>query len=175
MNTDRHNHIWKILKCGRSFDHTNSSEGQTQSILDRASCKTLFDNLDHDSDGFIDINDYPIAYQSRQDLRERVAQMDINGDGKISFEEFYISVCRTIHDTQSFFSEDGRIKWRCVFEHYDLDKSGFLEISELNIAFVDSGQMTAKELQQLVEEIDIIEKDNRISFLEFLLYHIRQA
>ena len=171
MTTDHHCHSRCLLKICRSSDHI---EKDSLEPIDRASLRETFDQLDHNKDGFIDIHDYPIAYQSRQHLRARIAEMDSNADGQISFEEFCAAASSTFERTTSFFESDGQIKWRRVFEHYDVDKSGFLEVSELQAAFVATGQMTERELQQLIIEMDIVEQDNKISFLEFLLYHLRE-
>ena len=175
MPTKQHCPTQYLIDICHSLKTTERSERTLQEQIDRASLRQRFDTLDRNNDGFIDINDYPIAYQNQQDLRKRLTEMDLNADGKISFEEFFICAVTTFDHTRYFFEDDGRIKWRSVFEYYDLDNSGFLEVPELHTAFVDSGQMTSDELQQLIKEMDSVEKDNRISFLEFLLYHIRQT
>jgi Ca2+-binding EF-hand superfamily protein len=75
---------------------------------------------------------------------------------------------------KSFFLEDGKVDWAGLFEHYDLDGSGFLERDELRQFFKDQGAMNDDELDRLIAEIDIVEQDGKISFAEFVLYHMNK-
>jgi len=73
-----------------------------------------------------------------------------------------------------FFLEDGKVDWLGLFQHYDLDGSGFLERDELRSFFKDQGATTDKDLDQQIAEIDVVEQDGKISFAEFVLYHMNK-
>ena len=81
---------------------------------------------------------------------------------------------KQIKSARDFFLEDGKIDWAGLFEHYDLDGSGFLERNELRQFFLDQGVTNERELDRLVNEIDIVEQDGKISFGEFVLYHMNK-
>ena len=146
--------------------------------MDREQAKLIFDKLDISGTGFIDVKDYQRVlrgYADVEKIKKRIAKDDVDGDGKISFEEFYQSLQMVEYsEPQAFFRADGSVKWFDIFRYYDVDGSGYLEKDELRHFFVENGAMTEEELDVLMSEMDSIEKDGRISFAEMLLYHLRQ-
>ena len=140
--------------------------------------RQLFDKMDTNRSGFIEAHDYRRtlrAYASEEEIQRLVSLDDINGDGKVSFDEF----CHAMEQTQGerendFLLEDGTVDWLAVFEHYDSDGSGFLEREELRDFFVERGSMSESELDALIEEMDVVEKDGKISFAELVLYHMNE-
>ena len=140
--------------------------------------RILFDKLDVSGTGFIDAKDYCRVlrgYADIEQIKKRIEKDDVDGDGRISFEEFYQSLQAVEYsEPQAFFRADGSVKWFDIFRYYDVDGSGYLEKDELRHFFVDKGAMTEEELDALMDEMDSIQKDGRISFAEMLLYHLKQ-
>jgi calmodulin len=146
--------------------------------MNKQQAKILFDKLDVRRTGNITVEDYIRVlkdYADVEKIKQRIAKVDTDGDGQISFEEFYTSI-QQLEEPQeeSFFRKDGSIKWFDIFRHYDLDGSGYLEKEELSYFFVKNGSMTEEELTALIEDMDVIEKDGKISFAEMMLYHLKK-
>ena len=145
--------------------------------MKKEQARILFDKLDVSGTGFIDVNDYRRVLRGYADIaqiKKRIAKDDVDGDGRISFEEFYQSLQVVEYsEPQAFFRADGSVKWFDIFRYYDVDGSGYLEKDELRHFFVEKGTMTEAELDVLMNEMDSIERDGRISFAEMLLYHLK--
>jgi calcium-dependent protein kinase len=136
--------------------------------------RALFDKLDTNGDGVLDLNDYNRSYRSKEEFAKQLGFDDLNGDGKINFQEFYRAFDSVKESTDTFYQEDGLVKWLAVFQHYDLDGSGYLELGELREIFVKKGIMNEAEIVALMNEMDVVEQDGRISLTEFILYHLRE-
>ena len=144
--------------------------------MNKEQAKILFDRLDVRRSGQITVSDYVRVlkdYADLEQIKKRIAMADTDGDGQISFEEFYQSITQLDGKEASFFRDDGSIRWFDIFRHYDLDGSGYLEKEELSFFFVENGSMSEEELTLLMNDMDIIEKDGKISFAEMLLYHLK--
>ena len=110
-----------------------------------------------------------------QDIRDRILKMDLDLDGRISFDEFsqhlQASASEAVESPmEGFKRSDGTIDWFAVFLHFDTDGSGVLSLVELR-AFVeelDDG-ISREELVEMIRSMDK-NGDLQVSYAEFLHY-----
>jgi len=136
------------LLLSRPFCSTVNKPTSHQTLL-----LQLFSQLDKDQSGFIDRNELKQLYENARlpaRLLERMvdssfAAADLNQDGKISFSEFEKQVFGSQQQQQQqkldSSSEvlDPQKKLKEVFDDLDRDGSGYIDRSELKLAFRRSG------------------------------------
>ena len=97
-----------------------------------------------------------------REIRTLVRELDENGDGQISYEEFLRMCSKDL--LSRMFSQD---ELRQTFAFYDKDNSGYITEDELEEAFKRLGRPFDKNhIKEMFKKYDS-DKDGRISFEEF--------
>ena len=92
------------------------------------------------------------------EIRNIIKNSDINNSGKIEYSEFLIIADRI--NQKSVVSSI-----REIFDYFDLDKSNYIEASDLKLILNDD-KFTMTEFEKIIEEFDI-NGDKKLSFNEF--------
>ena len=92
----------------------------------------IFDALDEEKDGEIELKEFVIQLNEKFDIQVSVKQMeaimkqiDLDYDGKVQFTEFLIAAC----DKKLLFSV---INLKLCFEFIDMDGDGNISIDDLS-------------------------------------------
>lgn len=129
--------------------------------------KDAFDLFDTEKSGKIDTHDLKQAMQ-RQGFEEKspviykmVCEIDVEGKGKVDFEEFLDLM------TEQDVQESTKDEIRKVFNLFDVDQTGYIELNNLKRIVKELGESLKEE-----EIVDLITKsdadgDGKVSFQEF--------
>ena len=154
----RQNNFISVLESYLLFARTSQSERQRISAI--------FNHIDHNHDGQIEISElidayklhYP-SYTSTADIEHIVKKIDKDKSGKISFAEFTSALVAK----EKIFVREAVEE---AFDYFDQDRTGFIEKQEL----VDLlGETELAEVEELMRELDL-DKDQKVSREEFLGY-----
>ena len=127
----------------------------------------LFELIDTDNSGDLDENELFHHYgkffpgtdnEEMTEIRNIIKNSDINNSGKIEYSEFLIIADRI--NQKSVVSSI-----REIFDYFDLDKSNYIEASDLKLILNDD-KFTMTEFEKIIEEFDI-NGDKKLSFNEF--------
>lgn len=100
---------------------------------------------------------------SREEIKMVVNEMDIDGDGEISFEEFV----KVMGD--KFYRRYTSSEIRAAFNHFDKDNNGFISAEELKECMKKLGKnFTDREINRMIKSIDR-DGNGMISLEEFAL------
>merc|ERR1719189_3560264 len=100
---------------------------------------------------------------SEGDLQEMIAEIDQDGNGSISFNEFLYLMTKSVH-------EDGDIEEeiREAFRVFDREGHGFITVPDLCQVLTTLGdKLTEEESEELLEEADI-DGDGNVNYEEFV-------
>ena len=90
-------------------------------------------------------------------IEELFKQVDLDGNGLISFSEFV----RLVHERVQ--ARPDETEFRAMFEAFDKDKNGFIDREELRVTFREIEMpLSDLEVQNMLQEIGI--QDGRIYF-----------
>lgn len=120
----------------------------------------LFSKLDKNKDGYITLKELKEGMKDYADIEEVVEILegiDIDHNGAINYTEF---IAATL-DQNKIFAE--KFKLREVFNALDKDRSGFIDVHDLQEVLEKDG---AKVLREVIEEIDK-DGDKQVNFEEF--------
>ncbi|CAG5122912.1 unnamed protein product, partial [Candidula unifasciata] len=130
--------------------------------------RDLFDAIDKNRDGVITSNELGEAMRavgqnpSAAELQKMIAKADVNGDGKVDFQEFSIMMARQ----KKYSSKEEEL--RDVFKFVDIDGSGSISADELQQMMVNLGErVTKEEVMDMMREIDM-DGDGQIDVDEFV-------
>ena len=121
---------------------------------------TLFRQFDASGDGFVDLGELQTALArvgqpvSPAEAQQILTQVDENGDGQISFEEFrqLTSILNLQADEQVSISE---AQLTALFREFDTSGDGFIDLGELQAALAKIGQpVSPTEAQQILTQVD---------------------
>ena len=173
-----------------------SSFGPVQMIVTcEQAMRAIFDKIDADGSGEL-ARDEVAAFikqlrpsramdielkkmDGEDEIADVMAQMDADGDGTVTFEEFSEwwrsggSLTAAEREeklalTRQRFNRDAAI--RSIFESFDVDGSGSLDREEVRQACVKLGKvMTRQELDEAMYEMDA-DCSGTVDFQEFLMY-----
>lgn len=104
------------------------------------------------------------------ELDEASREVDIDGSGMIEWPEFLFLMSKfgTNFSIEARFSEERLKEMRQVFEHFDADNSGTLDISELRTVMMSVGLSPEDwELRAMIAEVDA-DESGVIDWPEFL-------
>jgi Ca2+-binding EF-hand superfamily protein len=129
----------------------------------------LFNSIDHKSSGEIDVKQciylfrlLLIPIDNEEQFRLVMNQVDLNNNGKISFQEFLILLSQKMNNTQNtnFILE--------TFKYFDKDNDGIININDLSKIFLHLGeQMTKQQLNEMLIAIDY-DQDGHVTFQDFI-------
>lgn len=127
----------------------------------------LFEEADINRDGKIDANELFIKYSKffpgttedqKKKLQQFVTNTDINKNGYLDYSEFMI-ISTSLHE------ESSKLILKEVFDYFDDNKNGVIEISDLKTV-LKREKLDSERLQEMVNEFDQ-NNDGSISFDEF--------
>jgi Ca2+-binding EF-hand superfamily protein len=154
--------------------------------------KRLFDTFDLDASGSISLNELRTAlknlgeYTDELKLLRLLQEADSDGSGDIDFAEFsnIVLSLRTDAETSIFtqiikkhktmvqfcnFTRDKLLKMRKEFDRFDADKSGQIDVKELEAALRNLGEYkNQKQVDEIMAQADV-DKSGSIEFVEFCL------
>ncbi|KAL6989467.1 hypothetical protein U1Q18_015216 [Sarracenia purpurea var. burkii] len=124
--------------------------------------------LDKDGDGYITIEELATAIKSlgqnptQEELWNMFNEVDVNGNGKIEFEEFLHLMARKMKESEA----DEELKE--AFKVFDKDQDGYISATELRNVMLNLGErMTDEEVEQMVREADL-DGDGYVNYDEFV-------
>ncbi|CAG2234632.1 CALM [Mytilus edulis] len=131
-------------------------------------CRAAFRLFDKDGDGTITTHEIGVVMRSLgkhptdEDLKKIVDEIDIDGDGTVTFEEFLAIM------TKQLCSKETAADIREAFRVFDKDGKGYLTVSEFQHIMGNLGEkMTWEETEEMIEEVDT-DGDGRISCDDFI-------
>ncbi|XP_077991643.1 uncharacterized protein LOC144445875 [Glandiceps talaboti] len=153
--------------------------------------RKVFEKLDSDQDGYISCPEFKSALQQngyRDDQMEEIMKnADLDGDGKLDFNEFSIFWVNALQSTQNpkqktktQSATSGKIKLPTVkqmrkeFDCFDIDGKGYITIDDVKKKLEYSkGSWTKEEVYKFMTDADE-DCDGRITFAEFIVAKTRQ-
>jgi len=130
--------------------------------------RDAFEMFDKDKDGVITAKELANVMRSlnqdptENELREMIDEVDLNGNGKIDFEEFVQLMNRRARDTDT---EEEIIQ---AFRVFDKDGNGTISSNELRHIMSTLGEkLSDDEIEQMIQEADI-DGDGYINYEEFV-------
>ncbi|KAL7643168.1 UNVERIFIED_CONTAM: hypothetical protein RMT77_006458 [Armadillidium vulgare] len=135
--------------------------------------REAFRFFDKDGDGSIDKQELGRVMRSlgqfatEEELREMLDEIDIDGDGTFSFNEFVDIVCNVGRPTERSV-EDEEKELRDAFRIFDKHGRGYISASDLRAVLRCLGEdLSEEEIEDMIREVDI-DGDGRIDFNEFV-------
>ena len=130
--------------------------------------REAFDNFDKGHNGYISIKDLRFIMKSlnqnpsEAELRQILAEVDLDGSGTIDFNEFCILMQQRSKESEP---EEEII---AAFRVFDKDGNGTLGTKELRHIMTSIGdKLTDEEVDQMIDEADI-DGDGVINYEEFV-------
>ncbi|TPX43516.1 hypothetical protein SeLEV6574_g05020 [Synchytrium endobioticum] len=163
-----------------SIHSTTAMPAQPGSQSRKVVSRIVFDKYDLDHSGSIEISEFrKLVYEfgyylSEDELTMAVRVLDVDGDGSISYDEFF----KWWSQDQRFESlrlspQDFEMLNKAVqqFQKYDKDVSGSIDVREFSALHKDLARqgLTRKGVAATLEDFDS-NKDGKISFNEFIQY-----
>ncbi|CAF0792359.1 unnamed protein product [Didymodactylos carnosus] len=154
-----------ITTTGKSRRELSAVHGFSEEQI--AVFEESFSVLDRDRDGHI--SDYEIrslmnslGYSpSEEDIGEVIKKVDLDGNGKVDFEEFLTMMQRR----KSAGELDHELKH--VFDVFDKNRDGFIDKDELYDMLKRLGEnITEEDVIDMIDEADT-DEDNKVSYEEF--------
>lgn len=134
----------------------------------RKEYEEAFEMFDKDKDGTISAYELATAMRSLgqeptdHEVQEMIAEVDLDGDGKININEFIVLMTKRTQDTQT---EEEVIN---AFRVFDKDGYGLIATNELKHIMMTIGdKMTEEEANEMIAEADI-DDDGLINYEEFV-------
>jgi Ca2+-binding EF-hand superfamily protein len=129
----------------------------------------LFDSLDHKSSNELDVKQciylfrlLLIPIDNEEQFHLLMNQVDLDNNGKISFEEFLILLTKKVTNAQNI-----NIIFE-TFKYFDKDNDGFINIHDLSKIFFNLGEKFNEEkLNEILLTIDY-DQDGFISYQDFI-------
>jgi calcium-dependent protein kinase len=161
----------KILSSLISFNAKNKFKKEamrlvasTLSAADVQSLKTEFHRIDTDNTGYITFAEMSaamagqnIGQQNKKEIEEMMKRLDVDGDGKISWQEFLQATAE-----QQMVHHQNNIWW--AFCEYDKDGDGEITLSELKLMLKDEDP---EKLAKYIAEYDS-DGSGTINYEEFM-------
>jgi Ca2+-binding EF-hand superfamily protein len=130
----------------------------------------LFNSLDEKSSGELDVKQciylfrlLSISIDNEEQFRLVMNQVDLDNNGKISFQEFLILLSQKMNQikTINFIFE--------TFKYFDKDNDGFINIYDLSKIFLHLGEkLTEQQLNEMLLTIDY-DQDGYVNFQDFTM------
>lgn len=134
----------------------------------RTDIKEAFDLFDREASGKIDTKELKIAIRAlgfepkKEEIKKMIAEVDKDGSGKISFEDFLNLM------SVKMAEKDSKEEIMKAFRLFDDDETGKISFKNLYRVAKELGEnLTNEELQEMIDEADR-DGDGEISQDEFL-------
>ncbi|XP_067015135.2 calmodulin isoform X4 [Anabrus simplex] len=135
--------------------------------------REAFRLFDKDNDGSITQDELGRVMRSlgqfaREDeLEQMLHEVDIDGDGNVSFEEFVQIVANMGAATEKTADEEEK-ELRDAFRVFDKHNRGYISASDLRAVLQCLGEdLSEEEIEDMIKEVDV-DGDGRIDFYEFV-------
>lgn len=129
--------------------------------------REAFEIFDRDQDGYITIKELADIMRnlgqppSESEVQDMIAEVDIDGNGNINFQEYLSLMARRMRDG------DLEKEMQQVFRLFDRDGNGLIGASELKALMIGIGEkITDEEVEDMIREADK-DGDRFISYQEF--------
>ncbi|CAG7726573.1 unnamed protein product [Allacma fusca] len=133
--------------------------------------REAFGFFDKDGDGSITKDELGIVmrslgqFASEEELKEMLKEVDINGDGTFSFDEF-VQIVTNYAGGTSVTDEEQEL--RDAFRIFDKHNRGYISASDLRAVLHCLGEdLSEDEIEDMIKEVDV-DGDGRIDFNEFV-------
>jgi len=157
----------------KTFTPNSSSSNLSKAQLKEF--REAFGFFDKDGDGYITTEELGIVmrslgqFASEEELKEMLKEVDINGDGLFSLDEFVEIVSNYSGPTVGNSDDhDEEQELRDAFRIFDKHSRGFISASDLRAVLHCLGEdLSEDEIEDMIREVDI-DGDGRIDFEEFV-------
>jgi len=146
---------------GGALRKGNFTDNQSQLFLE------VFTFFDQDNNGYIELDELFNVFGNlgvevtREELKEKIDEIDIERNGKVSFSEFVALMRETITDIH----DEKRLKE--AFTIFDSDGNGEIDIAELGTMMRKLGQeLETDQIKEMIKAADL-DRDGKISWDEF--------
>lgn len=143
------------------MDSLNLSDEQIEEF------REAFSLFDKDGDGTMTTKELGTVMRSfgldpsQKELIEMVAEVDVDGNGEIDFEEFLMMMAKKMNDV------DHEAEIKEAFEIFDREGSGFVTHADLKHAMYQLGEkLTDEEVSEMLKEAET-EKAGKMTWKEF--------
>merc|ERR1712012_93328 len=130
--------------------------------------KEIFSFFDRDGGGFISYLELGQVMRTfgwtptESELQELICEIDQDGNGEISFNEFVWLMTRDLHDDE--IEDEIREAFRC----FDKDGHGFIPVTDLSRVLQNVGdKLTEDETEEFLTEADL-DGDGNVNYEEFV-------
>jgi len=134
-----------------------------------AAIKEVFDLFDIDKSGNIDLKELVQVFETlgqpmtELEARELIAELDKDGDGELSFEEF----AAYFQETLDMENEDPEETIRNMFSIFDRNADGDISTGEFAAILQKLGSsLTVDDIEAVIDEVDL-DGDGQVSLEEF--------
>ncbi len=146
--------------------------------------KDMFDKFDRDGSGEIEMNElYKLLKATgreitNQNAQKFIEQIDANGDGIVTFEEYVILMEKDAHpDEMDLYDwEDANDKEDVIiksFKVFDIEKKGVISAGDFRMILSNMGSLqnrfTDEEIDRVMKEADI-DPFGWVDYREFVYY-----
>lgn len=132
-----------------------------------AEFREAFEIFDRDNDGYITIKELAEIMRnlgnapSEGEIQDMIAEVDIDGNGNINFQEYISLMARRMRDG------DLEEEMKQVFKLFDRDGNGKIDASELKSLMIGIGEkITDDEVDDMIREADK-DGDGFVDYNEF--------
>ncbi|XP_065333069.1 uncharacterized protein LOC135934974 isoform X1 [Cloeon dipterum] len=151
-------------------------QGRRMSKAQLKEFRDAFRLFDKDGDGSITQEELGRVMRSlgqfacERELQQMLREVDINGDGKFSFDEF-VEIVSNMNDqgevgTPTKDQEEKEL--RDAFRVFDKHNRGYISASDLRAVLQCLGEdLSEEEIEDMIKEVDV-DGDGRIDFYEFV-------
>merc|ERR1711936_883765 len=149
------------ISMGGALRKGNFTDSQSQLFLE------VFAFFDQDNNGYIELEELVIVFGTlgvevtKEELKQKIDDVDVERNGKISFSEFVALMRETITDIH----DEKRLKE--AFSIFDSDGNGEIDIDELDTMMKKLGQeLECGQIKEMIKAADL-DRDGKISWDEF--------
>lgn len=145
----------------KKFERPGLSADEVEEI------KEAFDLFDTDGTGEINVSELTTAMKTlgfdtkNQVIYKMIEEMDTEGDGVISFDEFLDMMTARISDKNT------RDDIERVFKLFDSNRNGYISLDDMKRVAKELGEdISDKELQEIIQRADL-DSDNQLTLEDF--------
>jgi Ca2+-binding EF-hand superfamily protein len=116
--------------------------------------REAFDQVDRDKDGFLTIKEIAATIKNfgdppkEKDIKDMVAEVDIDGNGSIEFKEFITLLARKMRDADTFKDD-----LQEIFNMFDTKKDEIIDFDELKNVMISIGEVvTDEDINDMIAE-----------------------